>query len=64
MQGKKKAFQNSEIKIFKTEDNHLTIQLVLDQLKSSQDVLAYLPDSPEIYARDREYLFSLMNTID
>ena len=64
MQGKKKAFQNSEIKIFKTEDNHLTIQLVLDQLKSSQEVLAYLPDNPEIYARDRDYLFTLMNTID
>lgn len=33
-------------------------------MKSSSDVLAYLPDNPETYARDKDYLFSLVNTID
>ncbi len=64
MQGKKKVFKNSEISVYKTDDHFITIQLVLDQVKSSADVLAYLPDNPETYARDRDYLLSLVNTID
>jgi hypothetical protein len=64
MQGKKKVLKNSEVKVFKTDDNQITIQLVLEQLKSSSDVLDYLPDKPDIYARDREYLFAIVNTID
>jgi len=64
MQGKKKVLKNSEISVFKTDDNLITIEIVLNQVKSVSDVLAYLPDKPEIYARDRQYLFSLVHTID
>ena len=53
MQGKKKVFKNSEISVFKTDDNLITIDIVLNQLKSSEDVLSYLPDKPDIYARDK-----------
>ena len=64
MQGKKKVFKNSEISVFKTDDNLITIDIVLNQLKSAADVLSYLPDKPDIYARHRQYLFSLVHTID
>ena len=64
MQGKKKVLKNSEISVFRTDDNLITIEIVLTQLKSSADVLSYLPDKPDIYARDRQYLFSLVHTID
>ena len=64
MQGKKKVLKNSEISVFRTDDNLITIDIVLTQLESSALVLSYLPDKPGIYARDKQYLFSLVHTID
>jgi hypothetical protein len=44
MQGRKKVFTNSEIRLFKTDDNMITIPAVLQSAKKSDDVLVYLPD--------------------
>ena len=64
MQGKKKVFKNTEIKVFKTDESLITIQLVLDQVRFCSDVLSHLPNNPEVYARDKEYLFAVVNTVD
>lgn len=64
MQGKKKVFTNSEIKVYKCEDNSITVQNVLSKISSKQDVLDYLPDKPEQYATKKEYLFGVVHTID
>lgn len=64
MQQKKKVFTNKEISIFKTDDNCVTVTEVLELIKDSKDVLIYLPDKPKEYAYHREYLFSIIHTID
>ncbi len=57
-------FTNSEIKLYKTEDNKITVPMVLSQITKSKEVLAYLPDVPADYANNKEYLFAIVNTID
>lgn len=64
MQGKKKVFTNKEINIFKTDDNKITVQAVLDSIEKSDIVLRYLPDKPEEYANHKGYLFAIVHTID
>lgn len=64
MQGKKRVFNNSEIKIYRTDDKKITLELVLEQIKTSTEVLAYLPSKHAEATGIREYVFAIVNTID
>jgi len=58
------VFSNNEIKIFRTDDKKITLEIVLKQIKHSPEVLAYLPSTHLETQCTKEYLFAIVNTVD